>query len=102
MSDGGFEVVHTTLDDHASALDGLTERLRGAVDAGRQVTMSDDAYGIICRPFAWLIKPLENRGVDTLQGAADAMDSVAEGMRATSQVYRDVEDGNSALFRGEG
>jgi hypothetical protein len=98
----GFEVLHGSLDNHAGSLDGLTERLRSAVDAAKQVSMSDDAYGIICRPFAWLLKPVENGGTNALQGAVDAMEATAGGVRATTKAYQDVESENASSFKGGG
>jgi hypothetical protein len=96
----GFEVLHGSLDNHAGSLDGLTERLRAATDAAKQVSMSDDAFGIICRPFAWLLKPVENSGATALQGAVDAMEATASGIRTTIKNYQDVESENASSFKG--
>jgi len=99
---GDFEIVTDALSDHAGKLDGLVSRLRTALDAARQVTMNDDAYGIICRPFAALLNPVEQRGADAVQGAVEAMEATATGVRNTVTTYQEVEEANRTLFRIDG
>ncbi|MCI2416236.1 YbaB/EbfC family nucleoid-associated protein [Saccharopolyspora sp. K220] len=44
----------------------LVDQLNVAVDAS-QVTMNNDACGTLCQPFALLLQPIEQHGVDTLR-----------------------------------
>ncbi|KAA2247668.1 ESX-1 secretion-associated protein [Solihabitans fulvus] len=94
-----FEVVSENLDAHGNTLDQLTERLRSAVDAAHQVTMSDDAYGILCRPFALLLKPTEEKGIGGLNGAVDAMTATAANVHDTAASYQDIDGTNATLFQ---
>ncbi|MEU4745546.1 type VII secretion target [Actinosynnema sp. NPDC023658] len=87
---------------HAGKVDALAGRLRAAVDAARQVTMSDEAYGVICRPFAVLLQPFEQMGVDALAKAAETMTEVATGVRATAGDYSARETSEAAAFDGIG
>ncbi|HKS45005.1 MAG TPA: type VII secretion target [Amycolatopsis sp.] len=92
MGQGGFE-VGSDLEAHASQLDGLTDQLNQAVDAARQVSMPTDAYGILCQPFRVLLDPVEQYGINALQDAVTAMESVADKVRKTAQAYQDNDSG---------
>ena len=45
----GFDVLPGELRSHAGHVDGLADRLGEALYAARQVSMADDAYGVICQ-----------------------------------------------------
>jgi hypothetical protein len=95
----GFEVVGETLDGHRKQLDDLSERLRGALDAARTVSMPTDAYGILCQPFRMMLDPVEQWGLDALNGAVEAMDSAATGVNNTVKQYRQQDDVVADSFR---
>jgi Excreted virulence factor EspC, type VII ESX diderm len=92
MGQGGFE-VGSDLEAHASQLDGFTDQLRQAVDAAQQVSMPTDAYGILCQPFRMLLDPVEQYGINALNDAVSAMESVADKVRQTAQAYTDSDSG---------
>ena len=92
--------VIETLRSHASRVDGVVDQLNVAVDASQQVTMDNDAYGILCRPFAWMIDAAESHGVDTLKRAVEALQETADTLRDTAEEYQSVEDGNMERFDG--
>ena len=94
-----FEVVGETLDGHRKQLDDLSERLRGALDAARTVSMPTDAYGILCQPFRMMLDPVEQWGLDALNGAVEAMDSAATGVNDTVKQYRQQDDVVADSFR---
>jgi uncharacterized protein YukE len=96
----GFEVLTGELDAHAGRVDGFTERLRGAVDAARQVTMNDSAYGVVCQPFALMLQPFEELGVRTLQQGADALADTSRKVRDTSQSYTSTDTSEATQYRG--
>ncbi|HEX6345680.1 type VII secretion target [Umezawaea sp.] len=94
-----FEVLGETLDGHRKQLDDLSERLRGALDAARTVSMPTDAYGILCQPFRMMLDPVEQWGLDALNGAVEAMDATATGVNTTVKQYRQQDDAVADSFR---
>lgn len=99
MSDE-MKIVTEHLRAHSSKVDGVVDELRTAVDASQQVSLNNDAYGIICRPFAWMLDPVENNGVQTLRSAVESMSELAENVRATAEDYQSTDDHNRDLIRG--
>lgn len=96
----GYEVLTGEIAALAGRVDGLAERLNGAVDAARTVTMDDSAYGVICQPFAALLQPFEEMGVSALAKAVEAVADSATTLRETSREYDDRESAQSADFEG--
>lgn len=93
---GGYEVLTGELDAHAKKIDGYAQRLQAAVDAARQVTMNNDAYGVICQPFAMLLQPFEEMGVNALAKGVETVNETAQGMRDTVKTYDAQEASQSA------
>ncbi|MFD0200364.1 MULTISPECIES: type VII secretion target [Saccharothrix] len=98
MADG-FTVDSGELATQAAALDGFAARADTATDAGRHVTSLDDAYGLLCRPFADLLKEPQQRGVDTLQATAENMHELVTGLGDTAKVYREAEEKITAVMQ---
>jgi excreted virulence factor EspC (type VII ESX diderm) len=98
----GFEILSGELDGHAGKVDALTDRMRTAVDAANTVTMNNDAYGVVCQPFAMLLQPFEEWGVRTLQQAADALEDSAKKVRDTVAAYAATDTEESAVYKGIG
>lgn len=101
MSNGGFE-VGSDLTAHASQIDGVTDALRTAADAARQVSMPTDAYGILCQPFRMLLDPVEQYGIDAINDAVTAMEAVGEKVRKSAKAYQDYEDDAVSTISGKG
>ena len=97
---GGYEVLTGELDAHARKIDGYAQRLQAAVDAARQVTMNNDAYGVICQPFAMLLQPFEEMGVNALAKGVESVNETARGMRDTVKSYDEREASESARMGG--
>ncbi|MFC7341692.1 ESX-1 secretion-associated protein [Saccharopolyspora griseoalba] len=95
-----MKIVTERLRAHASKVDGVVDELRTAVDASQQVSLNNDAYGIICRPFAWMLDPVESNGVQTLRSAVESMSELVENVRATAEDYQSTDDRNRDLIRG--
>ncbi|MEU4525841.1 type VII secretion target [Amycolatopsis sp. NPDC024027] len=92
MSDGpGYEVLTEELGTHAGKVDALAQRLEAAVGAAQQVTMDNSAYGVICQPFAMLLDPFEQRGVEALRQAGRSVTDTAGKVRDAVQAYRNQE-----------
>lgn len=94
-----FEVLTDELAAHVGRVDALTDRLRTAVDAANTVTMNNDAYGVVCQPFALLLQPFEELGVRTLRQAADAFVDTAKKVLDTAQGYVSTDSAQEAAFR---
>src|SRR5688572_24599004 len=97
---GGYQVLTGELDAHAKKIDGYAQRLQAAVDAARQVTMNNDAYGVICQPFAMLLQPFEEMGVNALAKGVESVTETARGMRDTVKSYNEQEVSESARMGG--
>ncbi|MEU4741569.1 type VII secretion target [Actinosynnema sp. NPDC023658] len=88
----GFEIVADALEAHSKQLGDLGSRLQGAVDAARTVSMPTDAYGILCQPFRMMLDPVEQWGLDALQGAVEAMEAAGQAVKDTVDQYRGMDD----------
>ncbi|MFE2751418.1 type VII secretion target [Actinosynnema sp. NPDC059335] len=95
----GFEIVADTLEAHGKQLGDLGARLQGAVDAAKSVSMPTDAYGIICQPFRMMLDPVEQWGLDALQGAVEAMEAAGKAVQDTVSQYREREDAIRDSFK---
>lgn len=93
-----FEVVPGEVREHAEQVQGQGDVLAQALDAARQVSMSADAYGVLCRPFTLMLDPLEKWGVEALSQAGEALDAMAESLKGTAEVYEQVESDNVDRF----
>ncbi len=93
-----FEVVPGEVREHAQQVQGQGDVLAQALDAARQVSMPSDAYGVLCQPFAMMLDPLEKWGVDALSQAAEALESMSESLKATAEVYEQVDKDNADRF----
>ncbi|WP_019814145.1 type VII secretion target [Saccharomonospora saliphila] len=87
----GYEVLTGELHAHSGKVDGFAERMRTAVDAARQVTMDNSAYGVICQPFALLLQPFEEMGVTALEQAAETISETAGKVREAADAYTGQE-----------
>ncbi|HEU5472182.1 MAG TPA: type VII secretion target [Actinophytocola sp.] len=96
----GYEVLTGELDAHAGRVDGLTDRLRTAADAANQVTMNNDAYGVVCQPFAQLLQPFEELGVRALRQGVDALADTARKVRDTAKGYTTTDTSEAAQYQG--
>jgi hypothetical protein len=94
-----FDVLTGELQAHAGKVDGYMDRMRAAVDAANTVTMNNDAFGVVCQPFALLLQPFEEWGVRTLQQAADTLADSAKKVRDTTEVYTTRDEAQAATFR---
>ncbi|WIX85700.1 type VII secretion target [Amycolatopsis sp. DG1A-15b] len=91
MTAGGYEVLADELEGQAKKAEAFADRLRAAVDAARQVTMNNDAYGVICQPFAMLLQPFEEMGVNALAKGVESISDTALGVRDALKIYTERE-----------
>ncbi|MET0132402.1 MAG: type VII secretion target [Kibdelosporangium sp.] len=93
-----FDVVVDDLRGHASHLDGLMDRLGTAISAANTVSMSEDAYGLLCSFLPPIINPMEQEGIDSLQAASDAVGTTAGNVRMAADRYEETDEANSQPF----
>lgn len=95
-----MNVVIENLRAHASRVDGVVDGLNVAVDASQEVTLSSEAYGILCQPFALMLLPVQAYGVQALQKAVEAVTDTAENVRTTASNYESVDNENAGQIGG--
>lgn len=93
-----FDVVVDDLRTHASHLDGLRDRLSTAVSAANTVSMSDDAYGLLCSFLPPIVNPMEQEGIDSLNAATEAVGTTAGNVRLAADYYDDSDQANAKPF----
>lgn len=79
-----YEVVSGELPARASHLDALTDRLDTAVSAAEEVSMSDEAYGLLCSFLLPVVNPMEEKGMEALNAAREGVEITAENVRTTA------------------
>ena len=95
-----YEVVSEELTKHAAHLDELVDRLGTAISAAETVSMSDEAYGLLCSFLPPKINPVEEEGMNALRAASEGVRATADNVRTTARSYEQTDDGNSASFEG--
>ncbi|MDQ0379334.1 type VII secretion target [Amycolatopsis thermophila] len=98
----GYEVLTDELGTHAGKVDGLAERLQTAVDAARQVSMDNGAFGVICQPFAMMLDPFEQRGIQALEAAKECVSGTAGNVRTASTNYEGQDEGTRQAVKRMG
>jgi hypothetical protein len=95
-----FEVVVDDLRAHASHLDGFADRLSTALSAATTVSMSDDAYGLLCSFLPPIVNPMEQEGMDTLNAAHEAVSTTAGNVRTAATSYEDSDAARAQSLEG--
>lgn len=96
-----FDVAVEALDKHARSLEDRAAAVSEALAAATSVSVSEDAYGIICQFLPPCINPVEDEGISALQAAVECLQEDAHDIRSTAVAYRATDDSNAAGF-GEG
>jgi uncharacterized protein YukE len=97
----GYDVAVEALDKHARNLDDRASAVSEALAAATSVSVSEDAYGIICQFLPPCINPVEDEGVNALKAAVECLQEDAQDIRSTAAAYRSSDESNAAGF-GEG
>lgn len=95
-----FDVVTDDLRAHASHLDAFTDRLSTAMSAATTVSMSNDAYGLLCSFLPPIIDPMEQEGMDALKAASEAVDIMSANVRTAASTYQDSDMARQQTFQG--
>jgi hypothetical protein len=93
-----FEVVPEDLIAHASHLDGLSDRLGTAADAARTVSMSDSAYGLICQFVPPFVNPMEQKAMEAIDAAGEAVRTSSTNVRSTATSYQDTDTAHATVY----
>ena len=96
----GFEADLGQLRTHAETTKGIGERAIEAADAGRSVADMDDAYGILCRPIAWLLKGPQDRTAEAIGACAEALQAAGEKLGDAVDTYEGVDARIAQLMDG--
>jgi uncharacterized protein YukE len=95
----GYQVTTSELHAHVTSVQQVANTLGQALSAAEQVTVGVGAYGMICGPlFVPIVLAVSAPGLVTLGLAQQAVNSIAEGVRATAAGYESVEQGNKGSF----
>ena len=94
-----FNVQAEELTAHASHLDGLTDRLDTAISAAETVSMSDEAYGLLCSFLPPIVNPMEEEGAKALKAAKEGVTLTADNVRSTARDYQDTDDANAKSLK---
>jgi Excreted virulence factor EspC, type VII ESX diderm len=94
----GFDVLPGELRSHAGHVDGLADRLGEALYAARQVSMADDAYGVICQFLPSAINQLEQQANEALSAGQKGVSEIATNIRHTADEYERRDDDAAVMF----
>jgi hypothetical protein len=94
----GYDVLTEELRTHAGKVDGFVDRLRTAADAANQVTMNNDAFGVLCQPFAMLLQPFEEMGSNAVSQAVQTVTDTAGKLRDTAGSYDTTDTAEAQTF----
>lgn len=93
-----FEVVAEELTAHASHLEALTDRVDTAISAAETVSMSDEAYGLLCSFLPPIINPMEQEGINALKATKEGISTTADNVRQTSKAYQETDEAGADNF----
>ncbi len=96
----GFDVVVEALDKHARNLDDRAAAVSEALAAATSVSVSEDAYGIICQFLPPCINPVEDEGINALKAAVECLQEDAQDIRSTAAAYRNTDESQATGFGG--
>lgn len=97
-----FGVAGQELLEHARHVEGVAARVENCARTGAEVDFGIDTFGIVGQAFAAFLRPFSHRLASNLTQAAASVRDVSEGLGATAQTYRAVEEHNTGMFGGEG
>lgn len=103
MSDS-FEVDTTALTAHSISVVKLSDELRSTVEPAGGQSMTGDAFGQTCRPFAVLLGELAEAGKETLRLAVECLEAEAAKVRASAAEFdrREAESVDGLRTAGSG
>lgn len=101
QSGTGFTVAVEQLRTHAGVLDQVAGTMGQALDAARQASLSDAAYGQlpVSAAFAGLVRMVATPGMDALSQAQTTMSSMGTALTTTATNYDTVEQANADSFQ---
>lgn len=86
-----IEVVPADLTAHAGHLDGISDALAVARQAGASVRLGADAYGQLCGLMPVLLDEVQRVLVDGVDAAARSVGDSADRLRTVAARYREAD-----------
>lgn len=90
MSD--IHVVTEAMRQHAGDLDGLAASAYQGVEAGRGITTSGNAYGLLCSFIGGAMVPAQATGIASTALAVASLGATATQVRAVAAIFDEVDD----------
>jgi hypothetical protein len=97
----GFEVSVDGLRAHAATVEGLASQVNTAGNAA-QTTVGGDSFGVIAEFFATAVMAASDQVRDAIGTSAQAVMDVRSGLTAAANLYQQIEDTHTQVFRVDG
>lgn len=94
-----FSVDVAQVQQHATTVSGLAGQVRQAADTANSA-VSGDAYGVVGQMFASTVLHACGDIHDGIGTAAQTMQTMSNGLRATAGLYQQLDQLSAAGFRG--
>lgn len=98
MTDG-FSLDLRQLREHAAATERIAGKADVADDASHQVADMDQAYGLLCRPIAWLLKGPQDNCAEAIAASAQALHQTSQNLGKAVETYEDAEKRIAAILK---
>ena len=98
----GYTVTSSALRTHATTVGQLATLVTQAVQAAEQVTLGDQAYGVlpVSAAFAALVKLVAQPGISALNQASATLSLINNGVKTIAANYDTTEQNNKSKFTG--
>ncbi|QUH00927.1 hypothetical protein HUO13_08930 [Saccharopolyspora erythraea] len=94
----GFKIVPDDLASHAGQVDALGKQLSEAGGRGASVDLGTETFGILCQPFALLLRAGITLIGDDIGEVGSTMPSLADGLRDCADANRKTDDDHAKVF----
>ncbi|TCO65665.1 type VII secretion target [Actinocrispum wychmicini] len=100
MADDGYIVDPDGMRAHAKKVDAAGDRLGTAADAAGQMTLHNEAFGLIGQPLAAGVMVIEGVATGAVAASRLMVEGVAAGIKAMADAYDEVEHAKKQAFGG--
>jgi hypothetical protein len=97
----GFEVSVEGLREHAASVQGLASQVT-SVGTAAQTSLGGDSFGVIAEFFASAVMSATDQVREAIGTSAQAVTDVGAGLTATANMYQQIEDTHTQVFRVDG
>lgn len=96
----GYKVDTDVMRAHAKKMDAASDRLGTAQSAAGQMTLQNEAFGLIGQPLAAGVMVIEGVATGAVAASKLMVEGVASGIRAMADAYDEVEHAKKQAFGG--